>query len=115
MEEASAAADALLAAPSDVSYAPSIPPEQVHLLNLVRPYWLQGEEGISYAVHALAFDHGMDYSPAALDRALAWMLLQRRDIALHLRVWLMHRTGPDHDPHRVLEELKLHLLSLEDA
>ena len=115
LAEASAAADALLAAPSDVTYAPTIPPEQVRLLDLVRPYWLKGEEGISHAVHALVFDHGMDYSPATLDHILAWLLLQRRDIALHLRVWLVHRTGPDHDPHHVLEELKLHLLSLEDA
>jgi len=64
---------------------------------------------------ALVHDHGMDYSEAEMRRALAWMILQHRDMALHLRLWLLHRSGPDHKPHRVLEDLLNHLLSIEDA
>jgi len=60
-------------------------------------------------------DHGLDYSPAALDTALAWMLLQRRDIAAHLRHWLSARHTPERNPQQVLEQLDLHLMSLEEA
>ena len=70
LAEASAAADALLAARNDVSYTPTVSPEKAHVLDLLRPHWLQGEDSITHAVHALAFDHGMDYSPAELDRTI---------------------------------------------
>jgi len=113
--EASAAADALLAAPLDASYTSTVHPDQARVLDMIRPHWLQGEDSITHAVHALAFDQGMDYSAMEIDRALAWMLLQRRDMALHLRVWLVHRSGPDHDPRHVLEELQSYLLSIEDT
>jgi len=109
LAEASAAADALLAALPDASYTPTVHLEQAHVLDMIR------EESIMHAVRALAFDHGMDYSAAEMDRVLAWMLLQRRDMALHLRVWLAHRSGPDRDPCRVLEELQSYRLSMEDA
>jgi len=84
-------------------------------LDFVRPYWLKGEVGISANVQALIHDHGMDYSAAALDRTLAWLLLECRDIAAHLRAWLAQRSDPGHDPHEVLRDLKFHLLALEQA
>jgi len=74
-----------------------------------------GEAGISANVQALIHDHGLDYSAAALDRALAWLLLQRRDIAAYLRAWLARRNEADQDPRKVLRDLQLHLLALEQA
>jgi len=50
-----------------------------------------------------------------VDTALAWMLLQRRDIAAHLCHWLSVRNTPERDPQQVLEQLDLHLMSLEEA
>jgi len=35
---------------------------------------------------ALVNDYEMDYSEAEMRRALAWMVLQCRDMALHLRI-----------------------------
>ena len=60
-------------------------------------------------------DYALDFSPEALDTAIAWMLLQRRDMAAHLRHWLSVRKTPERDPQQVLGQLDLHLLSLEEA
>jgi len=57
----------------------------------------------------------MDYSAAGLDCALAWLLIQRRDLAVHLRSWLARRMTPGHDPARILDELDYYLMSLEEA
>jgi len=92
---------------------PPLHPSQVTLLDFVRPHWLQGEAGIAANVRALIHDHGMDYSAAALDRALAWLLLQRRDIATYLRAWLARRMETDEDPRQILRDLSFHLLTLE--
>jgi len=56
----------LLATPDEEAYTPSIHPRQEWLLEFMRPYWLQGEDGIPHAVRVLIHDHGMDYSPAPL-------------------------------------------------
>jgi len=89
--------------------------QQKCLLTFTRPWWLQGEAGISHQVRALLDDHGMDFSAAGLERALAWLLIQRRDIAVHLRAWLAKRTTQGLDPARILDELDYYLLSLEEA
>ena len=89
--------------------------QQKCLLSFIRPWWLQGEAGITHQVRALLDDHGMDYSAAGLDCALAWLLIQRRDFAVHLRSWLAKRMTPGHDPARVLDELDYYLLSLGEA
>ena len=81
----------------------------------MRPLWLYGEQGVADNVRPLALDHGLDFSPEALDTALAWMLLHRRDIAAHLRHWLSIRNTLERDPQQVLEQLDLHLMSLEEA
>ena len=81
----------------------------------MRPLWLYGERGIADNVHPLAFDHGLDFSPEALDTVLACMLLQRRDIAAHLRHWLSICNTPEQNPQQVLEQLDLHLMSLDEA
>jgi len=60
-------------------------------------------------------DHSMDYSAATLDRALAWLLLQCRDISAHLCAWLAQRSEADLDPREVLRDLNFHLLALEQA
>jgi len=109
-----AAAEAFMGEP-EATLSPSFHPLQAQLLEFVRPYWLQGEAGISQTVCASIHDHGMDYSAAALDRLAAWLLLQRRDIAAHLRAWLARHTGPGHNPSQVLGELQLHVMSLEEA
>jgi len=92
--EAAEAADALEASSADVPYWADLHPDQAHALDIIRPRWLDGE-AIGHMARALVHDHGMDYSEAEMRRALAWMVLQRRDMALHLRLWLLHRTGPD--------------------
>jgi len=89
--------------------------QQKCLLAFTRPWWLRGEASIPQQVHALVHDHGMDYSAAGLDCALAWLLIQRRDFAIHLRAWMAARMVPGHDPARVLDELDYYLLSLEEA
>ena len=94
---------------------PSLHPSQATLLDLVRPHWLQGEAGIPANVRALTQDHGLEYSAAALDRALAWLLLQRRDIATYLRAWLARRIELDEDPRDTLRDLNFHLLTLEQS
>jgi len=94
---------------------PSLNPWQATPLDFVRPHWLQEEAGISVNVQALIHDHGMDYSAAAQERALAWLLLQRQDIAVHLHAWLARRIEADQDPHEVLRDLQFHLLALEQA
>jgi len=82
--------------------APPVPPtlvsKQKALLDLVRPLWLYGEPSVADNVRPLAQDHGLDFSPKALDTALAWMLLQRRDIVAHLRHWLSVCNTPERDP-----------------
>ena len=89
--------------------------QQKCLLTFTCPWWLQGEAGIPHQVRALLDDHGMDYSAAGLDCALAWLLIQRRVFAVHLRAWLAARMTPGHDPARILDELDYYLLSLGEA
>ena len=79
------------------------------------PLVASGEAGIPHQVRALLDDHGMDYSAAGLDCALAWLLIQRRDFAVHLRAWLAARTIPGHDLARILDELDYYLLSLGEV
>jgi len=79
LARALAAAEEFMGEP-EAPIGPPLNPWQATLLDLVRPHWLKGEAGISANVRALIQDHGLDYSAAALDRALAWLLLQRRDI-----------------------------------
>ena len=110
-----AAAEEFMGDPKAPTDAP-LHPRQATLLDLVRPHWLQGEASIAANVRALIDEHGnhgMDYSAAALDRALAWLLLQRRDIATYLRAWLARRMEADEDPRQILCDLSFHLLALE--
>jgi len=99
--------------------APTMPPlsvaKQKALLDLVRPLWLYGDQSVADNVRPLSLDHALVFSPEVLDTAIAWMLLQRRDMAAHLRHWLSVRNTPERDPQQVLEQLDLHLLSLEEA
>ena len=97
------------------SALPSFVAKQKALLDLVRPLWLYGDQSVADNVRPLTLDYALDFSPEALDTAIAWMLLQRRDIAAHLRHWLSVRKTPERDPQQVLEQLDLHLLSLEEA
>ena len=94
---------------------PTLVSKQKALMDLVRPLWLYGGQGVADNVCPLALDHGLDFSPEALDTALAWMLLQCRDIAAHLHHWLSIRNTSERDPQQVLEQLDLHLMSLEEA
>jgi len=112
-DEATDGADALEASSADIPFWADLHPEQVRALDIIRPRWLDGEEAIGHMAGSLVHDHGMEYSEAEMRHALAWMVLQRRDMALHLHLWLLHRTGPDHEPRRVLEDLLNHLLSIE--
>jgi len=103
-------------------WASQKPLPNLHLTPGRQHYWILstligcgGEEGISANVHALIHDHGMDYSAAALDLAMAWLLLQRRDIAAYLRAWLARRLEAEEDPRDVLRDLNFHLLALEQA
>jgi len=59
-------------------------------------------------------DHNLDYSATEI-RALAWMFLQRRDLALHLRVWIVHRLDSNEDARAILQALLNYLLYLENA
>jgi len=112
LARATAAAEEFMGEPEAPS-EPPLHPSQATLLDLVRPHWLQGEAGIAVNVCALIHDHGLDYSAAALDRALAWLLLQRRDIATYLRAWLACRMEADEDPRQILRDPNFHLLTLE--
>ena len=109
---ADAAAEESMGEPEAPTDAP-LHPSQATLLDFVHPHWLQGEAGIAANVRALIHEHAMDYSTAALDRALAWLLLQRRDIATYLRAWLARRMEADEDPRQILRDLNFHLLALE--
>ena len=84
-------------------------------MDLVHPLWLYGDQSVTDNVRPLSLNHALDFTPEALDTAIAWMLLQRRDIAAHLRHWLSVRKTPERDPQQVLEQLDLHLMSLEEA
>jgi len=66
-------------------------------------------------VRALIHDHGLEYSAAALYRALAWLLLQRHDIATYLRAWLACRIEAAEDPRQILRDLNFHPLTLEQS
>jgi len=114
LAKASAAAEEFMGEP-EAPLGPSLQPRQATLLDFVHPHWLQGEAGISTNVQALIHDHGMDYSAGALDHALAWLLLQRCDIAAYLRAWLARCMQTDQDPRKVLRDLNFHLLALEQA
>jgi len=56
-----------------------------------------------------------NYTADELCTGLNWMVLQRRDMALYMRLWLLNRSGPDHDPRRVIEDMLNHLRDIQDA
>ena len=66
-------------------------------------------------VDALVNDHELDYSETESRRAMVWMLLQRRDMALHLHTWILRRLDRGDDPVDVLYVMLNHLMSFEHA
>ena len=70
---------------------PWLQPQNV--VNAARPHWFAGVAATQRIVPALLAEYSTVLSTEQLRSCLGWMVVQRRDVAWYLRVWISNRVS----------------------
>ena len=82
-------------------------------MNAMRPYWLSGTEPLRSVATRLLHDYDSAISLPLLQKALQFMVVQRRDLSAYLHCMIRDKMSrPDADPRAVLAEVEGLLLSM---
>jgi len=106
-----AEASGLLA--TDAAFAPSWAKPTLlfsHVATAMRPHWLAGTEPLRTVAEQLLATHDCGIRLPLLQKALQFMVVQRRDLCVYLHCMIRDRSSrPGADPQEVLDEVA-HLL-----